>query len=312
MRGRDLAVWVLLAATWGASYLWIRIAAPAIGAFPLMAARVAIAAVVLWAVARLRGERLALRAHARPLFVLGLLHAAAPYALIATAERHVNASTTAVLMAVQPLWTAMLSAAWFREPTTPRLYAGLALGVVGVAALVGWRPDAAGGPPWPAVLALLVASGLYAAGSLFARHRLHDVPGTSMALGQQLGALVWLAVPAALQWPRVAPPPHVFAAVAILAVVSTAFATVLFFGLIRRLGALRVSTVTYAIPVFGVLWGSLFLGERPTPGLLVGLGITFASLVIVNGRVPAGLRAALRRRSAHPGWARRGRSPGTC
>lgn len=283
MRGRDLAVWLALAATWGASYLFIRIAAPAMGAFPLAAVRVAIAAVVLWAVMLARRERVDLRANAGTLLLLGLVHAAAPYALVAAAERQVDASTTSVVLAVQPLWTALLGAMFLRERASWRTFAALALGVAGVGAIVGWRPGGLATIGVPALLAMLAAAGLYAAGSVLARARCARVPGLTLAFGQQLAALAWLVLPAARQWPHAWPAPHVLAGVLVLGVMCTAFAYVLFFGLVQRVGALRASTVTYGIPVFGIAWGALFLGERPAPGLFAGLALTAASLALVHG-----------------------------
>jgi drug/metabolite transporter (DMT)-like permease len=137
MRTRELCGLILLAALWGASFLFIRIAAPALGPFPLMAGRVVLAAGVLALVAALRRTRVPLRPFAGRLLVLGLIHAAAPFALIAAAEIRITASMAAVLLAVQPMFTA-LAGAPFGERLTARRLAGFGLGVVGVDLFLGW------------------------------------------------------------------------------------------------------------------------------------------------------------------------------
>src|SRR5206468_8340182 len=129
-----------LAATWGASYLFIRVAAPELGPLPLAAARVGLAALVLWVSLGMRGHRLTLRPYAGRLLVLGALNAALPYSLLAAAELHVTASLAAMLGATQALWGALFGAIWLGERVTARAGAGLLLGVAGVGVLVGLGP----------------------------------------------------------------------------------------------------------------------------------------------------------------------------
>jgi len=279
---REIAAFLLLAAVWGASFLFIRIAVPALGPFPLMAGRVLLAAGALWLFATARSTPIVLRPFAGRLLLLGLLHAAAPFALIATAELRLTASMAAVLLAAQPLFVVLLSVVWLGDRLSTARGIGLLLGMVGVAVLVGWGP---GGMDTAALLsagAVLLGALLYAAGSLYARHRLGDAPVLTLALGQQLGAAAWLVVPAVLTAPRVSMQVGALWALAALALVSTAMAYLLFFWLIGRVGPVKASTVTYAIPVFGVLWGALFLGERLTPGMVAGLGCILLSLTLVN------------------------------
>lgn len=288
MKPRDLAALVALAALWGGSYPLIRVAVPAFGPVPLVGARVALAAAVLWLVFRATGRPVALRPHARPLLTLGALNAALPFTLISAAELHVTASLAAMLTATVPLWAALFGARWLGERVTTRRALGLALGIAGVGVLVGWGALDGSGRQLAAVGALLVATACYAASGVYVKRRLAGLPAPTLALGQQLGAATWLALPALARAPHVhATTPAVLALVA-LAVGSTALAYLLFFHLIAALGPTRTTTVTYLIPAFGTLWGALFLGEPVTAGMLAGLALVAASVALVNGgRVPA-------------------------
>ena len=135
MNARQVAALLLLAAVWGASFLFIRVAAPVLGPFPLMAGRVLIAAGALWWFARLRRTPIALAPYWRRLLVLGLVHAAAPFALIALAEIHLSASMAAVLVAATPLFAALIGGIWLEERVSPKRVAGLLLGLGGVGVL---------------------------------------------------------------------------------------------------------------------------------------------------------------------------------
>ncbi len=295
MRPRELGTLVVLAALWGASFLFIRIAAPALGPFPLMAGRVLLAALVLALVTAARRTSVPLRPFAGRLLVLGLLHAAAPFALIATAEIHLSASMAAVLLAVQPMFTALIGASSGERPTAERI-AGLLLGIAGVAALVGWTPAGLDRESLVSSAAVLLAAFLYAAGTVYSRRRLADAPIATLALGQQLAAAAWLAVPAALTLRYARFDFAAVAAMVALAVLSTAIAYLLFFRLIAQAGAVNASTVTYLIPFFGVFWGVTLLGEAITAAMAVGLAAILASLLLV-GRKP-GARPSVRETSS--------------
>ncbi len=282
MSARQIAALVFLSAIWGASFLFIRVAAPALGPFPLMAGRVVLAGAALFAYAKARRIPVVLAPYGRRLLILGLVHSAVPFSLIAAAEIHLTASMAAVLLAAQPLFAALIGTLWLGEPISWKRIGGIALGIAGVAALVGWSPVALDARSIACIAAVLVASISYAAGSLYSRRKLGDAPVMTLALGQQLGSAVWLLAPAAIAWPQVRATPAALGALVALALVSTALAYLVFFWLNGEVGAVRTSTVTLIIPIFGVLWGSLLLGERLTPGMLAGLGLILSSLLLVN------------------------------
>jgi drug/metabolite transporter (DMT)-like permease len=140
MRPKELAALLLLAALWGGSFLFIKVTVPAFGPIVLATVRVALAGIGLLVYAAVLRRAVDLRGRWRASLVLGALNAAIPYALIATAEQHLTASLAVILNATTPLFTAVVAAVWLHERLTRTQIAGLALGVVGVAVLVGWSP----------------------------------------------------------------------------------------------------------------------------------------------------------------------------
>ncbi|HEU4565957.1 MAG TPA: DMT family transporter [Gemmatimonadaceae bacterium] len=282
MTARQLAALFALAALWGASYLFIRVAVPALGPFPLAAGRVLLAALVLWAGMRALGHRPALRAHAPKLLILGAVNAALPFALIGAAELRLTASLAAMLTATTPLWGALFGVLWLGERLGMRRGAGLLLGVAGVGVLVGWSPVAMTASTMLSVGAVLVACCGYALAGVYTKRALSGVPAPTLAIGQQLGAAVWLLPPAVWGAPRAHPTTAALLALAALALLCTSVAYLLYFRLIASAGPTKTSTVTYLIPLFGTAWGTLLLGEPVTRGMLLGLACILASVVLVN------------------------------
>ncbi|MBA3673061.1 MAG: DMT family transporter [Gemmatimonadaceae bacterium] len=282
MKRRDLAALFLLGALWGGSFLFIRIAAPSLGAFPLAAGRVVLAALILWLGLRAAGRRVELRGRVRKLLVLGALNAAIPFSLIAVAELRLTASLAAMLNATVPLWASLFGAVWLGERLNARRVAGLGLGVVGVAVLVGWSPVTLDEPTLLSIAATLVATCAYGLSGVWTKRQLSGVPAPTLALGQQLGAATWLIVPALWQAPAAHPTRPAVLAVVALAVLSTTVAYLLYFHLVASIGPTRTTTVTYLLPVFGMLWGAIFLHEPLTRGMLAGLALILGSVVLVN------------------------------
>jgi drug/metabolite transporter (DMT)-like permease len=283
MRSKDFAALLTLAACWGASFLLIRIAVPAFGPVSLMAARTVVSSVLLWVGLRVMGRRpVGLRGNVRHLVVLGVINAALPFILVGFAELHLSASLAAVLIATSPMFSAVLSARTRGERIDLPNAAVLLLGILGVGILVGWSPIALDGITLVSILAMLVASASYAyAGEYTAKH-LAGVPSPTLALGQQLGAAAWLVVPAMVNPPVMTLSVGALWALFGLCTICTATAYLLYFHLIAKIGPVRTNSVTYLIPLFGILWGTLFLGEALTPQMLLGLAFILASVHMMN------------------------------
>jgi drug/metabolite transporter (DMT)-like permease len=211
-----------------------------------------------------------LRERWRDYLVIGTINSALPFALYAFAEQSVSASTAAILNATSPFFGALVAALWIKEPLTLRQLAGMALGVGGVVWLVGWHGEPLTSSVIVAIFACLAAALCYGIASVYTKVRMSGVPSTSTALYSQLGAAVVLA-PALSATPLPAPP-SVLVTVNLLAlaVASTAYAYRLYFRLIANVGPTRALTVTFLIPLFGVLWGVLFLSEPLGANMIVG------------------------------------------
>jgi drug/metabolite transporter (DMT)-like permease len=278
----DLLLLVALATVWGASYFFIRVAVPAFGPAALVALRVVIGGLLLWGVASALRRPIVVRRHLPRLAILGLLNAALPYLLISAAELHLTASFAAILGATVPLFAAIMAERFLGERLTASRIGGLVLGIVGVAVMVGWGPMALDGATALSVLAMLVASASYASSGIYTKLKLNGVSTYSLALGQQLGALVWLAIPGVVLVPRSMPSPAAVGSLLALGLLSTGVAYLMFFELLERVGPTKTTTVTYLIPIVGMFAGAVMLGEPLTGGMLVGLVLVLASVLLVN------------------------------
>lgn len=279
--------WVLFAAMsviWGIPYLLIKVADEGVTAPVLVFARTAIGAAVLLPLAVHRRQLRVLLPHWRWLAVFALLEIAGPWLLLSDAERHLTSSMSGLLIATVPIIGAVLAMlTGDSEKLTVIRWAGLLIGLAGVALLVG---QAAGGSAWPVCEVLLTALG-YAIGPLIANRKLGDLPriGTTATC---LGFTALLYLPAAVvMLPRAMPSARVLLSLAVLGVVCTAAAFILFFMLIAEAGPARATVITYVNPAVAVALGVGILGEPFTPMIAV------AFVFILGGSVLA-TRAARR------------------
>ena len=182
-----------------------------------------------------------------------------------------------------PFWGALVTWLWLGERPRISQLLGLVIGFAGVVMLVWGRIDLrVGGDGWP-ILACLLATLLYAVSASAMRKYLSEVPPLVSATGSQIGATLLLAPLALLQWPSATPSLTAMASVVILAVVCTAFAYVLYFRLMAHVGPVRATTVTFLIPVFGMLWGALFLAERITVQMVLATGVILLGTALTTG-----------------------------
>ena len=279
---------LVLGAVWGASYLFIGVAVPEFGPLRLMFLRVLIAGLLLLVVARLTlrqaglRETLRLRENWRKYLIVGLLNSALPFTLIAFSELRLSVSLAAILNSTTTLFTALVAAAWGSERLTGRKIMGVLLGVIGVGVLVGGAPLTLDRGILMAVLASLLAALAYGMGAVYAAKHISSLPAAYASTAQLLAAAVWLVVPAAVA-PAIRPSPLAVGALAALILVSTTFAYLLYFFLLRNVGPTRTASVTFLVPVFGSTWAILFLHEPFSLSMLLGLGIILLSVGLVTG-----------------------------
>ena len=285
MNTANLLRLVLLAAIWGGSFLFMRISAPVLGPAVLIELRVLFAALFLAAVGLVLKKRLHLRAHWKHYFILGFFNSALPFLLFAFAARTLSASVLSVLNATAPMWGALLGAAWSRQKVGLKSGIGLVLGTVGVALLVGFDHVAARPGAGIAVAAALLAAFSYSVASLYARSAKSVEPFANAHGTMWTSALMVLPVlplfPATGSFT-----PGIAAAVLALGVLCSGIAYILYFKLIEEVGTTSALTVTFLNPVFGILWGALFLHETIGWYTIVGSAIVLVGTALVTGFVP--------------------------
>jgi len=291
MNTANLLRLILLAAIWGGSFLFMRISAPVLGPAVLIELRVLFAALFLAAVGLVLKKRLHLRAHWKHYFILGFFNSALPFLLFAFAARTLSASVLSVLNATAPMWGALLGAAWSRQKVGLKSGIGLVLGTVGVALLVGFDHVAARPGAGIAVAAALLAAFSYSVASLYARSAKSVEPFANAHGTMWTSALMVLPVlplfPATGSFT-----PGIAAAVLALGVLCSGIAYILYFKLIEEVGTTSALTVTFLNPVFGILWGALFLHETIGWYTIVGSAIVLVGTALVTGFVPRFGRAA--------------------
>jgi drug/metabolite transporter (DMT)-like permease len=280
---------LLLGAIWGGSFFFARIAVAEMHPLTLVLFRVTIAAAALHVYLAARGPsfRLALPL-AGSFLILGIINNVLPFSLIFAGQREMGAGLAAVLNATTPFWTIVLANAFTAdEKLSWNKVAGVLLGIAGVAVMVGPGIVASlGGPVW-AKFAMIGASLSYAVALVFAR-RFRAVPPAVVATGQ-LTASTIIMIPLVLLWNGpaglFAASPPVWAAVLALALVSTAFAYILYFGVLGSAGATNASLVTLIVPVSAILLGFVFLGERLELFEVAGMLLIGLGLVTIDGRI---------------------------
>jgi drug/metabolite transporter (DMT)-like permease len=281
MAPADLGRLVLLAAAWGLAFVFIRVAVAPLGPVVLVELRQAIAGGVLLFYLAAIGVALDVGTRWRTFLILALLNSALPFTLIATAQQILTASYTVILVATSPLFAAMIAAAVLKEPLTARKVAGLALGIAGVALLVGWNPAAEALPPAWTIAFVLAAAALYAIAGIYTRVAAQGIPPLATAAGSQLAAALLLVPLVPFSPPAAMPSPLAWAAVLALALFSSALAFILYFQLIRSIGPVKTLTVNFLTPLFGVGGGVLLLGERFTANVAAGAAVILGATWLV-------------------------------
>jgi drug/metabolite transporter (DMT)-like permease len=282
MRAADYARLTLLAAIWGGAFAFLRVVAPALGAAWTAELRVLIGGLALLAWLRFAGVDVGLRRHARTYLLFGTVIIAIPFVLFAYAATHAPGSLLAIVNSASPMFGVAWSVAFRDERLSGKRLLGLVLGAAGVALIVG-PVDARSDPQfYRAIAAALAAGGAYGLTGVFMKRFARGASPRGMAAGNQLGAAVALLPLLAFVPAQAAPSALVIANLLGLALLASAIAFVLYFRLIADVGATRALTVTYLIPLFGVLWGWLFLGESLPASALAGGVLILAGTVLVT------------------------------
>lgn len=287
----DWALLATLSALWGGSFFFNSVAGRALPPFTLVSLRVGLGALILLSLLRLTKQ--ALPGHWRVwrvLFGMGLINNVIPFSLIVWGQQQVPSGLAAVLNATTPFWTALVVHFLTRdEKLTPAKLAGIAIGVLGVAVLIGPSVFLDLGSHGLGEFAILLATLSYGFSGALGRHlpRLGVAPMTA-ATGQMIAATTMM-LPLALvfdrPWNLPVPGWPVWGAILGLAALSTALGYWIFFRLLARAGATNTSLVTLLVPVSAILLGTLVLGETLAPQHFAGMALIGVGLLAFDGRV---------------------------
>ena len=283
MKSTVAAEFALLAALWGASFMFMRLGAAEFGPWAAAGGRVGLAALVLLPLLWRSGQIGLLRQRSGALLVSGMLSSAIPFALYSYAVMSISTGLSAILNATTPLFGALVAWLWLQDRPDRNRLLGLALGFAGVA-LLSWEKASfkAGGTGW-AVVACLGATLCYGIAANYAKRFLAGVPPLVNATGSQIGATVGLAVPTVLFWPEQAPSAQAWLAIVALAVFCSALAYLLYFRLIAHVGPAKAVTVTFLIPLFAVFYGTVFLAETVTGWMVVCGAVILLGIALATG-----------------------------
>jgi drug/metabolite transporter (DMT)-like permease len=268
----------------------MRLAGHDFGVVPTVGGRVVIGALFLLPILLYKGLGQQLRQHWKKTFLVGLINSAVPFACFSFALLSLSTGMTSILNATVPLFGALIAWLWLKDRPHGLRILGLVIGFFGIA-LLAWekasfQPHASGLATGWAVLACLLACVSYGMAASYTKRYLGGLPSLVTATGSQLGASLGLALPTWWLWPAQAPGTHAWLAMLALGIMCTGVAYVLYFRLIENVGPARSLTVTFAIPVFAVIYGIIFLGESVSWWMLLCGVIIVCGTALSAGLVP--------------------------
>jgi drug/metabolite transporter (DMT)-like permease len=285
----DWLLFILLGFLWGSSYLFIKIGVDAgLQPFTLVMLRLLVGFALLAVVVAAAREALprSMRTYGH-LVVMAAFSVAIPFSLITWAEQSVDSTLASVLNGSVPLFVIVIAAVFLRdEPISANRLAGLAIGFIGVAILVGFDPAQLAAGDFGAKLALVGSSVSYAVGAVYARRMVHGLRPMIPALFQVGFALVMVGILALLFERPLDVPMRADAILAVvwLGLLGSGAAYLVFFRLLGRWGATRTSLVAYLLPVYGIVLGAIVLSETIDARLIVGTALVIGGIALVNAR----------------------------
>jgi len=286
VRPRDVLELLFLSVLWGGAYLFTRAAVPAFGPAPLVALRMGIAALVLLPILAWRGMLPQLWAQPRTLFMVGVPFTAVPFMLMTWGALHITAGVSAVLNATAPMFAALLAHFVFREHLGRWRVAGLVVGFVGVLWLVSGGPLAMrSADGMLAVAAVLGTAVIWSIGANYTRRRMGHVDATVTTAGSLAVASLVLAPLAWATWPAEPPSARAWAEMAFLGLASSGLGMLMYFRLLRRIGAVRAMSVTFLSPLVAMVSGALYLGETLTWSMVGGCAVVLLGTAMSLGLV---------------------------
>lgn len=284
MKLRNFCELLLLSAIWGSSFLFLRIASPAFGPIFLIEMRVLSGLLVLLPVFFVMRKYQEFKLHWKMILLVSLLNMAIPFCFFAYSALNMGAGLLSIMNATVPIFTAMVGFLYFRQRLSQLGFAGLVVGLLGVAILMSESRAESGITSDLAIPAALFASILYGIAINLAAHKLQGVSGITITTGSLFFSSTILLPLAIRSRPEVIPEGVIWLSVLSLGIVCTGVGYVLFYRLIAEIGSQRAITTTYLIPLFSIFWGSLFLGETLTVAMFLGGVTVLLGVALTTGR----------------------------
>jgi drug/metabolite transporter (DMT)-like permease len=296
---REWAMLVALSVLWGGSFLFVGVSVRELPPLTVVTLRVGLAALALLAVLRVMGIAMPRERRVWAAFLgMGLLNNVIPFTLIAWGQSHIAAGLASILNATTPLFGVLVAHVWTSdEKITPGRLAGVIVGFAGVVVMMGGAALQALGVDVLAQIAVLIASIFYAVSGVFARrfNRMGIAPLATAAGMLTVSSLLLLPIVLVFDRPWTLPAPSTAAVLSViaLALVSTAFAYILYFRILAAAGATNILLVTFLIPVSAIVLGATLLGERLEPKHFFGMALIGLGLAAIDARLPAAARRLL-------------------
>ncbi len=278
LNSRQLLQLGILAAIWGASFLFIRLAVPDFGPVPLSAMRSVVAMTTLLLLMLWSGQWPVFKRYWHHLLVLGLISTALPFCFLSLSTQYTSAGFASILNAMTPIFSAIVAWLWLKEDLTVPTIAGIVICFAGVLVMVFDRDTISSNFILLPVLAGLAGTLFYGMTGNYSRRFVKGVPVLVITAGGQLFSALFLLPFALWLWPAEPVPAESWAYAVALGVLCTGIAHLMYFNLIETVGVARTVIVTYLIPVFAMLWGLLFLGEAVTVKMLAGAACILAGI----------------------------------
>lgn len=283
-----LLLFISVAAIWGGSFLFMRVAAAEFGVFATACLRMAIGALVMLPLLAWRGLLWQMVSNWRLLAGIGLFNSAIPFACFSFAVLHITTGLSAILNATVPMFAALVAWLWLGQKLSLLRAIGIVIGFVGIALLAGEQATLKGNDLWLSIFSMLTC--LFAAlcygitGNAIKLHMAHLHPWV-IAGGTMLAAALWLSIPTLFNLPTHMPSGKAWSALVAVGVISSAIAFMLYFELLRRVDATKTMSVTYLIPVFAIFYGVLFLDEHITLWMVLCGVIVIVGTALATGMI---------------------------
>ncbi len=277
---------LLLAALWGLSFYFMRASGHEFGPVTLIFLRTLLAAICLTPLLLYKNLLSESLRHWKHLFAVGVLNSALPFTLFSIATLSLEAGFTSMLNATAPMFGALFGALWLKQTLSVTAVAGIILGFIGVSSLVADNGITLSGSLY-AITAAIAGSACYGIAACYSKKYLNGVAPLTVATGSQWMSALMLIIPSIYLWPSQTISAQAWWNVVLLGTVSTALAYVMYYHLIKCIGAIKAITVAYLVPVFGILWGVLLLDEQislsqSVSGILVLFGVSLTTGIKIN------------------------------